>query len=61
MVHCYLVQLWELWLDSAMKGAWWCKVRCLVVQGKLLGRVLRGAGKGVVVCCVGRAMKGLHM
>ena len=57
MVHCYLVQLWELWLDSVMKGAWWCKVGCLVVQG----RVLRGAGKGVVVCCVGRAMKGLHM
>ena len=50
MVHCYLVQLWELWLDSAMKGAWWCKVG-------LLG----GAGKGAVVCCVGRAVKGLYM
>ena len=36
MVHCYLVQLWELWLDSAMKGAWWCKVGCLGVQGRVL-------------------------
>ena len=36
MVHCYLVQLWELWLDSAMKGAWWCRVGCLGVQGRVL-------------------------
>ena len=57
MVHCYLVQLWELWLNSAMKDVWWCRVGCLVVQGRVLG----GARKGVVVCCVGRAMKGLYM